>query len=306
MKRSAFLLALSLALGAQDPSGVPSPASEVTAGEPMGSYAQCPEATTRPPVSPADAIYDSWHPIRPSVRSGQGLGQPRSGWQPGQSAAIGLESGGDPAQQGAPAERVEASRKFAGGGVGGDTQSREAVPLFSRPAGDESRLVGCDGDIQTNQPNKGNERAGGTSSLRPQAQVGLSATGSAGSTPARLHQLDELGSRLGVVTASPLPSTSTAGWPWKVHLADTLIHGAATSLDAASSWGRMEANPILRSADGRFGAQGLSIKLGIFAGMELAKWKLARRYPRSKLVRAISLAPAAAFGGVAARNWRVQ
>lgn len=116
---------------------------------------------------------------------------------------------------------------------------------------------------------------------------------------------DWVGARPRVVIASPMPALQDAGW-WKRHLADTAAHATGTALDAASSWGQREANPILRSADGRFGVQGAVTKGLIFAGSEFAKWKLARRYPRSKLVRAISLVPAAAFGGVAARNWRVR
>lgn len=95
------------------------------------------------------------------------------------------------------------------------------------------------------------------------------------------------------------------GW-WKRHLGDTAIHLGATSLDAASSWGRIELNPLLRSADGRFGARGVGIKLAIFGGVEFAKWSLLRKGHRGRWVRSLSLGPAAAFGGVAARNWRAR
>lgn len=116
---------------------------------------------------------------------------------------------------------------------------------------------------------------------------------------------DWVGARPGMVTASPMPTLQHAGW-WKRHLADTALHLAATSADAASSWGRVELNPVLRSADGRFGAKGAAIK-GTFAlGVELVKWRLAKRHPRERWVRALSLGPAAAFGGVAARNWRAR
>lgn len=95
------------------------------------------------------------------------------------------------------------------------------------------------------------------------------------------------------------------GW-WQRHLGDTAIHLGATSADAATSWGRVELNPMLRSADGRFGARGLGLKLGLFGAVELVKWRLAKRYPRERWVRVLSLGPAAAFGGVAVRNWSVR
>lgn len=97
------------------------------------------------------------------------------------------------------------------------------------------------------------------------------------------------------------------GW-WKIHLADSGVHLAATSLDAASSWGRPEMNPLLRSADGRFGGQGLAVKLAVFGGAELVKWTLLRNPRRrdSRLVRSISIVPGAVLTGTAVRNWRVQ
>lgn len=106
-------------------------------------------------------------------------------------------------------------------------------------------------------------------------------------------------------SASRLSRPANAGW-WKRHLADTALHLAATSADAASSWGRYELNPVLRSADGRFGAKGVAIKGAFALGVELVKWRLAKRYPRERWVRALSLVPAAAFGTVAARNWRLR
>lgn len=94
-----------------------------------------------------------------------------------------------------------------------------------------------------------------------------------------------------------------AGW-WRAHLADSALHLGATSLDMASSWGRPELNPLLRSADGRFGARGLTVKLAVFGGVELVKWRIARRH--GKFARVLSLAPAGAYTGVAVRNWRAR
>ena len=62
------------------------------------------------------------------------------------------------------------------------------------------------------------------------------------------------------------------------HIAEMIaIGGIAT--DVATSWGCVEANPLLRSADGRFGGQGLAIKVGVTGGMiAMAHW-LHRKHP---------------------------
>lgn len=49
---------------------------------------------------------------------------------------------------------------------------------------------------------------------------------------------------------------------WKVSIATTL---AATAMDAFSSMGKQESNPLLRSSDGTFGAKGISLKGGLTA-----------------------------------------
>lgn len=89
---------------------------------------------------------------------------------------------------------------------------------------------------------------------------------------------------------------------WQRHLGDTALHLGATSADAATSWGRVELNPLLRNSRGEFGARGLALKFGIFGGVELTKWSLLRKGHRGRWVRSLSLAPAVAFGAAAARN----
>jgi len=42
---------------------------------------------------------------------------------------------------------------------------------------------------------------------------------------------------------------------------------AGTSLDAASSWGKRESNPLLAGSSGTFGAKGLGIKAGVAAAV---------------------------------------
>lgn len=58
----------------------------------------------------------------------------------------------------------------------------------------------------------------------------------------------------------------------------SLIGGVAA--DSMSSWGCFESNPLLRSADGRFGARGLVIKAGISGGGLLVAHLLHRKFPK--------------------------
>ena len=77
---------------------------------------------------------------------------------------------------------------------------------------------------------------------------------------------------------------------------------AASAADTASSWGGFEANPLLRSHDGRFGARGSAIKFGV-----LAVWLLASRKHQSEPVVVYgNFAAAGLLSGVAARNWRIR
>lgn len=315
-------------------------------------------------------------------RSGQATGKPRpwNGWQPGQSAAIGPESSGYPAKLGAPAERVEASRKFAqvfttthhegglkpdavnvkgiaqkAGGVSSITAAGHAVGIlrsgFDRPCrvgidcpvrllADRSQPVAAglkevdhgsqqapalqviDIPPTANGP-VGAERSGmllgecrGTEPRTERQRPAIEPVKEQKRHTANCHRSTCWPERRADTDArdlvrrgsgsSAIPSAGIqirAGW-WRAHLADSGIHLAATSLDMASSWGRPELNPLLRSADGRFGARGLTVKLAVFGGVEVIKWRIARRH--GKFARVLSLAPAGAYGTVAARNWRAR
>jgi len=81
---------------------------------------------------------------------------------------------------------------------------------------------------------------------------------------------------------------------------------AATSADMASSWGRNEANPILRSADGRFGARGVSIKLAMAGAMIAPQFFVMKRAPGSqRLFTIANFLQAGLYTGVAIRNYGV-
>src|SRR5882724_13264198 len=65
---------------------------------------------------------------------------------------------------------------------------------------------------------------------------------------------------------------------WRVSVA---ILGAVTIADMQSSVGRMEANPLLSSSDGRFSGRGMALK-GVGVGaMVGAQWLLLRKNPKA-------------------------
>ncbi len=100
------------------------------------------------------------------------------------------------------------------------------------------------------------------------------------------------------VTAQAEPR---AVWKWS---AAALVAGA--SADVASSYGRVELNPLLRGPDGRFGARGVVLRSGIVTGAILTSWAVLRRCPRSKAPVVMNFAVGAGLGGVSVRNWRTR
>lgn len=87
---------------------------------------------------------------------------------------------------------------------------------------------------------------------------------------------------------------------WRISVA-ALAAGSAA--DAWSSYGRPEANPLLRSATGHFSAQAIGIKAAIAGGTVAAQWLVLRKRPETARAAAITnFGMAAVFSGVAARN----
>lgn len=77
---------------------------------------------------------------------------------------------------------------------------------------------------------------------------------------------------------------------------------AATSADAATSWGKREGNGLLASSDGTFGTRGLSIKMGLAAAAIMPQI-LFRKHKDLKGAFAIgNFGEAAIFTGVAVHN----
>jgi hypothetical protein len=104
------------------------------------------------------------------------------------------------------------------------------------------------------------------------------------------------------LTDVPATPTSHLSKLWAV---SSFVLLGATSLDAASSWGKYEENPLLRSADGRFGMKGVSIKLTLAGAMLIPQILFRKNHTATKLFTVTNFAQAGMYGGIAARNFGI-
>lgn len=95
------------------------------------------------------------------------------------------------------------------------------------------------------------------------------------------------------------PEKSANLWKWSVA---SLI--AANSLDALSSYGLREGNPLLGT---RFNGTSLAIKSGLTAGQIVAQYFVLKRHPEKRRLAAIvNFAVAGGLGVVAAHNFGIR
>lgn len=81
----------------------------------------------------------------------------------------------------------------------------------------------------------------------------------------------------------------------------------ANAADVASSYGRQEANPLLRSGAGRFNARSAGIKIGIVGGVLALQSFALRKAPEAHRTLAITnFAGAGAMAAIAAKNWQTR
>lgn len=100
--------------------------------------------------------------------------------------------------------------------------------------------------------------------------------------------------------AAERPSRWRAVW----HVSEALLAGA-NSADIASSWGKSEANPLVRTGQS-FGYGSLAIKLGVVAGTLAAQHYMVRRSPNlTPYFASADLAAAAVLSVTAAHNMGV-
>ena len=98
-------------------------------------------------------------------------------------------------------------------------------------------------------------------------------------------------------------SASNAKWhrQWAISLAPLF---ASQALDAASSYGMRELNPLLASPDGSFGMKATAIKFGVIGALAAGEYFLVRKYPRSaKVFTIVNWTTAGATGALAVHNY---
>ena len=105
-----------------------------------------------------------------------------------------------------------------------------------------------------------------------------------------------------------LPPASAADKPARWHtvwrISQALLAGADAA-DAASSWGKYETNPLVRTGQ-RFGYGSLAIKLGALTGGVVAQHFILRSAPyQTPLFASANLAGAALLSVAAAHNMHV-
>jgi hypothetical protein len=79
-------------------------------------------------------------------------------------------------------------------------------------------------------------------------------------------------------------------------------------MDVQSSWGKRELNPLLANGQGRFGREGVLIKLGIQGSVLAAQYLVLRRRPSAAFYRTLALinfGNASVTGSVAVRNYGI-
>ena len=105
-----------------------------------------------------------------------------------------------------------------------------------------------------------------------------------------------------------LPVASAADRPgrWRAlwHASEALLVAGNTA-DAATSWGKYETNPMLRTGS-RFSYGSLAIKLGMVTGTIAVQHYVVRKSPNQvRYFAPANLAAAVAFGAIAAHNTTV-
>ena len=111
---------------------------------------------------------------------------------------------------------------------------------------------------------------------------------------------------IALLLAAALPCVAEQQ-PNHVWTASVFAGVAGITLDMASSYGKPEANRLLRGADGRLGAKGVALNGGVLVSVVVVRL-LGRRLPPKwrKVATIINFSVGASRGGVAVRNWRMR
>ncbi len=90
---------------------------------------------------------------------------------------------------------------------------------------------------------------------------------------------------------------------WKL---SAILAVSAAVADSHSSWGRLELNPLLRGANGRFGVRSVSLKALLTGGSIGAQYLLLRRNPKAEKYGTVTnFVMAGVLGAAAVNNYRL-
>ncbi len=91
----------------------------------------------------------------------------------------------------------------------------------------------------------------------------------------------------------------------RLWIASMVAAVGGTSLDAATSWGKLEGNSLLASSNGTFGAKGLGIKAGLAAAVIIPQICLRKHRELKGVFVFGNFAEAGIFAGTAVHNLQV-
>ena len=91
---------------------------------------------------------------------------------------------------------------------------------------------------------------------------------------------------------------------WKISLIPFI---ASQGLDAASSYGMRELNPLLASSNGGFEMKAVAIKLGATGALVGAEYLIVRKYPRSaRVISKLNWTTGVVTAGFAVHNFAIK
>jgi hypothetical protein len=86
---------------------------------------------------------------------------------------------------------------------------------------------------------------------------------------------------------------------WMISVAGLI---GANAFDAASSWGKYESNPLLRSSGGQFGAKGLGLKAASIGGLIVPQLLFHKRHGLERTFSVLNFSLAGMYSGLAIHN----
>ncbi|MGA3187342.1 MAG: hypothetical protein ABSF22_09540 [Bryobacteraceae bacterium] len=114
---------------------------------------------------------------------------------------------------------------------------------------------------------------------------------------------------MSVVTAADLPasheSVADLGMKsWKISLIPLV---GSQALDAASSYGMRELNPLLASSNGGFERKATAIKLGVTGALVGVEYLIVRKYPQSaRVISKLNWTTGIVTTGFAVHNYAIK